>query len=68
MSNTDLVGLLDGTQTAAELGLTEKELNGLIADEVLRAAGTRKTGRRGRPPKTFGLTDKGRKRAKRAAA
>lgn len=80
MSNTNksdngieiLVKLIDsGPATLNDLGVSRFRINALLEDEAVKVAGTVKhtddEGKavRGRPARQFGLTDKGRKRAKR---
>lgn len=55
-----------GPVTASEIGTNAVYLARCVRQGLLRYAGTRKTSPVGRPAVTVKLTDKGRKRAKRA--
>lgn len=57
-----------GTATAKDVELHPVEAMRLEAQGLLRRAGTKQTGRRGRPAIVWGLTDKAHKRVKRATA
>lgn len=55
------------TATAQEIGITAVDAHGLAKEGLIRPVAKVQTGQRGRPALQYRLTDKGRKRVKRAS-
>lgn len=67
--NQSLVPLLDGPRPIADLSISRFLVKRAVKEGIIAAAAeVVVTGKRGRPAHKFRLTDKGRKRAKRAVA
>lgn len=73
-TSNPLVQLLDGPATAKAIGASQSAMRTALSEGVVKIKTTQKhtneagEPQRGRPARVYALTDKGRKRAKRAVA